>query len=57
MICSSLKRLFRVRLLLQKVEQTLHQSEGSFGRQINPRKKMPPVEGGIFVCASPHAER
>ncbi|MHA3913428.1 hypothetical protein, partial [Halovulum sp. GXIMD14793] len=34
MIWTSVKRLFRIRLLLQKVEQTLHQNEGSFGRQV-----------------------
>ncbi|MBL4808163.1 MAG: hypothetical protein JKY31_12895, partial [Rhodobacteraceae bacterium] len=34
--CASVKRLFRICLLLQKVEQTLHQSEGSFGGQVNP---------------------
>ncbi|MHC0055822.1 LamG-like jellyroll fold domain-containing protein, partial [Actibacterium sp. D379-3] len=34
MICASVKRLFRIRLLLQKVEQTLHQNEGSFGEQV-----------------------
>ncbi|WP_216290052.1 hypothetical protein, partial [Roseobacter denitrificans] len=31
---ASVKRLFRIRLLLQKVEQTLHQNEGSFGGQV-----------------------
>ncbi|MHA3913427.1 hypothetical protein, partial [Halovulum sp. GXIMD14793] len=34
MIWTSVKRLFRIRLLLQKVEQTLHQNEGSFGGQV-----------------------
>ena len=34
-ICASVKRLFRICLLLQKVEQTLHQSEGSFGGKVN----------------------
>ncbi|MFZ5965373.1 hypothetical protein ACOXXX_20710, partial [Thalassococcus sp. BH17M4-6] len=34
MICASVKRLFRIRLLLQKVEQTLHHNEGSFGGQV-----------------------
>ncbi len=34
MIWASVKRLFRICLLLQKVEQTLHQNEGSFGRQV-----------------------
>ena len=28
------KRLFRICLLLHKVEQTLHQNEGSFGEQV-----------------------
>ena len=31
-IWALMKTLFRIRLLLQKVEQTLPQSEGSFGR-------------------------
>ena len=31
---SSVKRLFRICLLLRKVEQTLHQNEGSFGGQV-----------------------
>jgi len=29
------KRLFRIRLLLQKVEQTLHYNAGDFGGQVN----------------------
>ncbi len=33
-ICASVKRLFRICLLLRKVEQTLHQSEGDFGGQV-----------------------
>ncbi|MHA3916085.1 GSCFA domain-containing protein, partial [Halovulum sp. GXIMD14793] len=37
MIWTSVKRLFRIRLLLQKVEQTLHQNEGSFGGQVTLR--------------------
>jgi len=28
------KRLFRIRLLLQKVEQTLHYNAGDFGGQV-----------------------
>jgi len=34
MICASVKRLFRICLLLRKIEQTLHQNEGSFGGQV-----------------------
>ena len=34
---ASVKRLFRICLLLQKVEQTLHQSEGRFGGQVNSK--------------------
>lgn len=30
-----MKRLFRIRLLLRKVEQTLLQNEGSFGEQVS----------------------
>jgi hypothetical protein len=33
-ICASAKRLFRICLLLRKVEHTLHQSEGGFGGQV-----------------------
>jgi len=40
MICASVKRLLRIRLLLQKVEQTLHQSEGSFGEQVTLKSKI-----------------
>lgn len=35
MIWASVKRLFRIRLLIQKVEQTLHQSEEGFGGQVS----------------------
>ncbi|WP_242500698.1 hypothetical protein, partial [Tropicimonas sp. IMCC6043] len=35
MICASVKRLFRICLLLRKVEQTLRQREGIFGGQVN----------------------
>ncbi len=37
MICASVKRLFRIRLLLQKVEQTRHHNEGSFGGQVKTK--------------------
>ena len=33
-IWASLNRLFRIRLLLRKVKQTLHQREGNFGGQV-----------------------
>ena len=35
MIWAYVKRLFRIRLRLQKVERTLHQNEGSFGGQVS----------------------
>ncbi len=34
MIWASVKRLFRIRLLIQKVEQTLHYNAGDFGGQV-----------------------
>ena len=34
MIWACVKRHFHIRLLLQKVEQTLHHNEGSFGRLV-----------------------
>ncbi|PHR52756.1 MAG: hypothetical protein COA47_17500, partial [Robiginitomaculum sp.] len=51
--CASVKRLFRICLLLQKVEQTLHQSEGSFGGQVTdvlPKVPLPCLMMNLF-CA------
>eukprot|EP00581_Thalassiosira_minuscula_P023595 CAMPEP_0184425340 /NCGR_PEP_ID=MMETSP0738-20130409/130737_1 /TAXON_ID=385413 /ORGANISM="Thalassiosira miniscula, Strain CCMP1093" /LENGTH=122 /DNA_ID=CAMNT_0026788175 /DNA_START=31 /DNA_END=396 /DNA_ORIENTATION=+ len=36
-ICAWVKRLFRIRLLLRKVEQTLHYSAGDFGGKVSPQ--------------------
>ena len=42
-LAASVERLLRIRLLLQKVEQTLHQNEGSFGLRSVPLHQAPLV--------------
>ncbi len=42
-LAASVERLLRIRLLLQKVEQTLHQHEGSFGLRSVPLHQAPLV--------------
>ena len=50
MICASVKRLFRMRVLLQKVGQILDDNEGNFGGQVRSGPKRPnePVIINLF---------
>jgi hypothetical protein len=43
----SVKRLFRIHLLLRKAEKTLHQSEGGFGAQVRS------ILGELYSHAKP----
>ena len=54
MIWASVKRLFRIRLLLQKVEQTLHNNAGDFGGQVIDSADLQCVLVDPYVYLAPY---